>query len=108
MSLVAELGTEAFRAEVLEADCPVLVDFHADWCGPCLAQAPVLEGIARSAGKAARVVKVNIDRSPELAELFAVRSIPTLMVFKQGRITDRFTGVTRGQALAAALMERID
>jgi thioredoxin 1 len=108
MTQITELGTADFKAQVIAADRPVLVDFYADWCGPCQAQAPILDNIARSVGAAARVVKVNIDRAPELADLFAVRSIPTLMIFKNGTITDRFTGITSGQKIAAALMAQID
>mgnify|MGYP002780180286 CR=1 FL=1 len=106
--MIAELDTASFKAEVIEASVPVLVDFHASWCEPCHSQAPILENLARSLGKAARVVKVDIDRAPELADLFAVRSVPTLMVFSKGRITRRFTGVTTGTKLAAALMEQLD
>lgn len=106
--MIAECTTAAFKAEVIEADRPVLVDFHAAWCGPCQAQAPIIENIARSAGRDAKVVKVDIDRSPELAALFAVRSIPTLLLFNRGKIIHRFSGVTSGSTIAAALVGQMD
>jgi thioredoxin 1 len=108
VSLVAEVTTSAFMREVMTADRPALVDFYVEWCGPCHAQMPILEGIARTAGQDARVVKVNVDRSPELAELLEVRALPTLLIFRSGRITDCFTGVTAGQKIAAALIAQLD
>lgn len=105
--MIAELTTASFKAAVIEADRPVLVDFQAGWCGPCQAQAPILETIARSVGKDAKVVKVDIDQSPELARLFGVSSIPTLLLFNRGKITHRFTGVTAGSKIAAALINQL-
>lgn len=102
--MIAELDAAAFRAEVIAAPTPVLVDFYADWCGPCQAQNPMLERLAETVGNRARLVKVNVDRSPELADLFQVRSIPTMILFADGKIANRFTGITPGQALAKAIV----
>jgi thioredoxin 1 len=105
--MITELTAAAFKAEVLEADKPVLVDFYADWCGPCQAQMPMIEGLAPRLGSQAKVVKVNIDRSPELADLLGIRSIPTLILFSGGKIANRFTGLTPARTLAAAIMAEL-
>ena len=74
-----------FESEVLRSDQPVLVDFYADWCGPCRMLAPVLEEIAREYGGGVKVGKVNVDEQMELAQKFGVSSIPLLVVFKDGQ-----------------------
>ena len=74
-----------FESEVLRSDQPVLVDFYADWCGPCRMLAPVLEDIAREYEGGVKVGKVNVDEQMELAQKFGVSSIPLLVVFKDGQ-----------------------
>ena len=74
-----------FESEVLRSDQPVLVDFYADWCGPCRMLAPVLEEIAREYEGGVKVGKVNVDKQMELAQKFGVSSIPLLVVFKDGQ-----------------------
>lgn len=101
--MIAECDAASFKAEVIEARVPVLVDFYADWCGPCQAQEPMLERLSETLLAEARLVKVNVDRSPELARLFEVRSIPTMILFANGKIARRFTGLTSGPVLAAAI-----
>jgi len=88
-----EHATEAtFQQMVLESSEPVLVDFYADWCGPCRALAPVLEELARE-NPQTRVVKVDVDRAPRLAAEYQVSSIPTVMVFENGRATAQQIGL---------------
>jgi thioredoxin 1 len=76
--------TETFEAEVLQSEQPVIVDFWAEWCGPCHAISPVLEKIAEERAAELRVVKVNIDEEPSLAQRYGVMSIPTILLFKSG------------------------
>ena len=80
-----------FNQLVLQSDLPVLVDFYADWCGPCRMIAPVLEELAKETPDA-RVVKVNVDQAPQLASRYGVSSIPNLMVFKDGEIATQQVG----------------
>ena len=89
-----------FRADVLEANVPVVVDFWAEWCGPCKMIAPALEDIASELGAKVKVAKLNIDENPELAAQFGVRSIPTLMIFKGGEVADIKVGAAPKTALS--------
>jgi thioredoxin 1 len=76
--------TSTFETEVLESEQPVIVDFWAEWCGPCHAVAPVLDQIVQERGSELRLVKVNIDEEPDLARRYGVMSIPTIVLFKDG------------------------
>ena len=83
---------DTFTREVLEADVPVLVDFWATWCGPCVAIAPLLENLATEFEGKAKVVKVDIDRNPASPARYGVRGIPTLLLFKGGEVVDSIVG----------------
>jgi len=89
---VEKVSDREFEQKVIRSDEIVLVDFYADWCGPCRTLAPVLDELAQETPDA-RIVKVNIDRSPKLAERYGVRSIPTVILFKDGRPVTRRTGL---------------
>jgi len=88
---------DTFDEQVVQADVPVLVDFWAEWCGPCKMVAPVLEEIADAKGGKLRVAKVNVDDNPRTAQRFQVMSIPTLLLFKDGEPQSRIVGA-RGKS----------
>ena len=92
-----------FESEVTKSDKPVLVDFWAEWCGPCKMIAPVLDEIAREKGNAVKVAKVNIDDNQSLSFRFNVRAIPTLLFFKNGQVVDQVTGMTSKKDLLGRL-----
>jgi thioredoxin 1 len=99
---VLHVSSSTFDQHVLRSEVPVLVDFYADWCGPCKALAPALEQVAAE-NPQARVVKVNIDSSPELAARYNVKSVPRLLVFKGGQIAAQQSGVASKTRLNAML-----
>ena len=90
-----------FKAEVLESSQPVVVDFWAEWCGPCKMIGPSLEEISNELDGKVKVAKLNIDENPELAAQFGVRSIPTLMMFKSGEVADMKVGAAPKTALSS-------
>lgn len=90
-----------FAANVLQSAEPVVVDFWAEWCGPCKMIAPALEEISAEYAGKVKIAKLNIDENPELAAQYGVRSIPTLMMFKDGEVADTKVGAAPKTALAA-------
>ena len=90
--MAQEVNDANFDSEVLHADQPVLVDFWAPWCGPCRQIAPMIDDLAKENAGSAKVVKVNVDESPQAAQNYGVQSIPTLMVFKGGQPVETFVG----------------
>jgi len=100
MGATVKVDKNNFQADVLNANVPVVVDFWAEWCGPCKMIAPALEDIATELGAKVKIAKLNIDENPELAAQFGVRSIPTLMIFKGGEMADMKVGAAPKTALS--------
>jgi thioredoxin 1 len=90
--MMTNLTESTFKNEVLNAEGIILVDFWAPWCGPCRMVGPVLEQIAREKEGLLKVAKVNVDENPVLASHYGVMSIPTMIVFKNGKLLEKFTG----------------
>lgn len=90
--MVMYVSESTFEREVLQASQPVLVDFYADWCGPCRAIAPIVDEIARELNDKLKVVKLDVDQNPEIAMQYGVQSIPTLLLFKGGKEVERLIG----------------
>ena len=95
------IDKNSFEDGVLKAAEPVVVDFWAEWCGPCKMIAPALEEISAEMGGKVKIAKVNIDENPEIAAQYGVRSIPTLMMFKGGEVADMKVGAVPKSALSS-------
>ncbi len=99
MTQVIEIDDSRFEETVLKADGPVLVDFSAAWCGPCKKLEPVVHEIARDYDGRLKVVKVDVDRSPQAAARFAVLSVPTVLLFHRGEVKDQAIGLVAKRVL---------
>ena len=103
MKPTIEITEANFESEVLHSNQPVLVDFWAEWCGPCKMLAPALDEIAVEKAGLVKVAKVNVDGSPNLAARFGIRSIPTLLYFAGGELRDQTVGTVSKQAIISKL-----
>lgn len=99
---VNELDNDTFD-DAIKADVPVLVDFWAPWCGPCKALGPTIDQIADEVGGNAKICKVNIDDSMEIAARFGIQNIPTILIFKNGEVAQKFVGLQQKATLLNAL-----
>jgi thioredoxin 1 len=93
---------ESFKA-LVQGEMPVLVDFYADWCGPCKAMAPMLTEFSRQMQGRIRVIKIDVDRNPAAAQQYGIQGVPTLILFRQGEIKWRQSGVVSVQAMKQAV-----
>ena len=100
---VIAVNESNFDAEVVNTKTPVLVDFWAEWCGPCKMIAPILEEIANEKAGAVKVAKVNVDENQGLSSKFGIRAIPTLLFFKDGSVREQIVGMTSKRDLIAKL-----
>ena len=94
---------ESFN-ELIQSEIPVLVDFYADWCGPCKAMEPVVKEVAKAVQGKARVVKVDIDKRAQIAQAYNVQAVPTFMIFKKGNIVWRHPGMIDKNTMLSMLM----
>ena len=92
-------------AELIQSEKPVLVDFYADWCGPCKAMEPVVKEVAKAVQDKGRIVKVNIDKQMQLAQTYNVSAVPTFMVFKKGQMLWRHSGMIDKNSMLSKLMQ---
>jgi thioredoxin 1 len=100
---ITELDNSNFESTVTEGSIPVVVDFWAPWCGPCKAIAPILEEIAIELGESVKVCKVNVDNNSEIASKYEIRAIPTILIFKDGAVTDTVVGLASKDDLKGKL-----
>ncbi|WP_227764964.1 thioredoxin [Zhaonella formicivorans] len=106
MSIV-KVTDSNFKTEVLESEKPVLVDFWAEWCGPCRMVAPVVEAVAQEYGDRLKVAKLNVDENPLTASQYGIMSIPSLFIFKDGEIANRMVGYMPKEKLKQSIDQTI-
>ena len=104
---IIDVNTGSFEAEVLKSELPVLVDFWAPWCGPCKALGPIVHKLADELDGRVKVVKINIDESPEIAGKYSIMSIPTLLIFVKGAVSDQLIGLVQKDKIMDKLNKHI-
>ena len=107
MSNVKKVTTETFRSDVIESDKPVVVDFWAEWCGPCKKLSPILEEVADELDGEVTIAKVNVDEERNLGAMFQIMSIPNVLIFNNGEKVDEFVGLSSKDDIVAQVKEQL-
>lgn len=105
--MVIEVRDNNFEQEVLKSDVPTVVDFWAVWCGPCKMLAPVIDEVSEALAGKAKFVKVNVDENPVVSSQFRIASIPTVMIFKDGKAVDTLVGFRPKDAIKASIEKHL-
>ncbi len=93
--------------DIINGDKPVLIDFSAEWCGPCKMQAPILKQVAGNLKDQVRIIKIDVDKNPSIAQAYKIQGVPTLIIFKNGEIKWRASGVKMADELTKLLLEQV-
>ncbi|MFZ5569394.1 MAG: thioredoxin [Thermodesulfobacteriota bacterium] len=104
---IIEIDDSRFETDVMKSQQPVLVDFWAPWCGPCRAMAPVLEDLSKSFGDKIKIMKCNVDDNPVTPAKFEIKSIPTLIFFKDGKVFEQIVGITTKSKLEETIKKMV-
>ncbi|WP_237801224.1 thioredoxin [Corynebacterium accolens] len=107
MSNVKKVTTETFRSDVIESDKPVVVDFWAEWCGPCKKLSPILEEVADELDSEVTIAKVNVDEERNLGAMFQIMSIPNVLIFNNGEKVDEFVGLRSKDDIVAQVKKQL-
>jgi len=107
MSNVKKVTTDTFRKDVIESDKPVIVDFWAEWCGPCKKLSPILEEVAEELDGQVTIAKVNVDEERNLGAMFQIMSIPNVLIFNHGEKVDEFVGLRSKDDIVAQVKKQL-
>lgn len=105
--MIAAVNQDNFNKEVLESDIPVVVDFWAEWCGPCKMLSPVLDEVSNDLAAKVKFVKVNVDENPVLSPQYSISSIPSVLIFKKGTVVEKLVGFRPKQEIISVIQKHI-